>query len=94
MSILHTRANEFQLNCKNCGAPLKSKNCDYCGTTYESDSCIEGWKGTVLIDGEKINVYVGSVEGFGMFAESYRDSTGTLHMERDSNKRKITLIEV
>lgn len=32
--IFYESISELPTNCKNCGAPLKSHNCEYCGTKY------------------------------------------------------------
>lgn len=30
-------------NCKNCGAPLESLACEYCGTQYEPDEVYDNY---------------------------------------------------
>lgn len=31
---LSNKQSDHPTNCKNCGAPLKSNQCEYCGTKY------------------------------------------------------------
>lgn len=85
-------------NCKNCGAPLHSGKCEYCGTEYKNGA-IEGNipkigdMGVLKVGDEEIKVYIGSIETNGGDVESWRDAEGMLHRAVNS-KRKFTLIEV
>lgn len=83
-------------NCKNCGAPLKTNRCEYCGTVYEGTNrvVLENWRGKVVINGEEMEVYVSQVERTAVDIGSFRDSNGILHLDEITYKRVITLIEI
>lgn len=79
-------------NCKNCGAPLKSSKCEYCGTEYGTTGNLEELQGKVTINGEEIEVRVSSVTN-AISCDSYRDASGALHRAH-CVKRTFTLVEV
>lgn len=87
---------KYPSTCKNCGAPLTSGKCAYCGTEYTDyqEIELEGWSGEVTINGEKINVYVGKVDYHVICADSYINRKGIMHVNNIKPKRKITLIEI
>jgi len=77
-------------NCINCGAPLQGNRCEYCGTEYNGttevgfNATISSGKGSITIDGDTIEVYVGDMENTILYADE------RIVMK----KRKITLIEL
>lgn len=88
---LHNRAAACG-NCKNCGAPLKSSKCEYCGTEYRTFGGLEGWKGTVTINGEPVEVYVSKVTSQEI-SNCFRYGSGELH-RTSRTIRTFTLIEI
>lgn len=65
-------------NCKNCGAPLKDNQCEYCGTIHS----LFDTKG-MYCEEEIIN----------FSAEVYRDTDGVLHRVPIKPIRKVTFID-
>lgn len=84
------------MNCINCGAVLHGNKCEYCGTEYsenginaksisnENDNMING-QAYLMLNGEKIDVYVSHEETHKMFSRSGRFPV---------KKRKFTVIEI
>ena len=70
------------MNCINCGAVLHGNKCEYCGT--ESTKKISG-ETYLMLNGEKIDVYVSHEETHKMFSRSGRFPV---------KKRKFTVIEI
>lgn len=79
-------------NCINCGAPLKNKVCEYCGTRYESSSLGERII-KLEVGGEIKSFYIGTLEKHTIDFGSYRDEKGILHRHCGEPKLKISLIE-
>lgn len=89
-------------SCINCGAPLHSNICDYCGTEYEIDNnCNHTQKGKQInefiyeldINGKPQQFYLGDVE-VEKCIDVYVDASGNLHRNMLGAKRKLTLIEM
>lgn len=88
--------------CINCGAPLHSNVCDYCGTEYELDgNCNHTQKGKQInefiyeldIQGKTHRFYVGKVE-VNVPTDVGRDKNGLVVPINLGTKRKLTLIEI
>ena len=88
--------------CINCGAPLHSNICDYCGTEYEiDDNCNHTQKGKRIndfiyeldIQGKPYRFYVGEVE-VNKLTDVGRDKNGNVIPIHLGAKRKLTLIEI
>ena len=84
--------------CVNCGAPLHSNKCEYCGTEY-GDAPIKGsfapdsYYGEITINGETFKCYIGNIEIHNIGTDFERDFDGRMKRKRIT-KRKFTLIEV
>lgn len=85
-------------NCVNCGAPLNSNKCQYCGTEHDGNIVKakfleKGTCGELNICGNTYQVYLGEVETQSILADCYRDVDGNLHRSEPIRKHKFTLIE-
>lgn len=83
-------------NCINCGAPLQSKKCEYCGTDYSGkfeSQISDEWFGTLTYKGNTYQVYMDECVVNYECGECYRDFNGVLHRTQGVKKRKFTLIE-
>lgn len=88
-------------NCINCGAPLRGRKCDYCGTEYTEDGNIQAefdardGIGVVNLMGQKYTCYVAKMEAVGIDGpNSGRDMYGRMHRETICYKHRFTLVEV
>lgn len=86
-------------NCINCGAPLHSSKCQYCGTEYGDNGFVCSFDrnkctGTIRFDGKEYQVYLGRVDGNVIHMDAGRDAEGRMHIDKAIVKRKFTLIEV
>ena len=85
--------------CVNCGAPLHSNKCEYCGTEY-GDAPIKGsfapdsYYGEMTINGESFKCYIGNIEFYNIDVGCGIDINGRLKRSQVITKRKFTLIEV
>ena len=89
--------------CINCGAPLHSNVCEYCGTEYELDENnnnknsgkqINDYVFELEINGEKSSFYLDELTVEDVFLDAYRDAEGLLHRQMGKRKRKLSLIEM
>ena len=85
-------------NCVNCGAPLQSNVCAYCGTTYENDNVAatfgkDDFKGTLKVGDKEYEVYLAEMEGHYIWGDSYRTMDGKLHRTAGIMKHTFQLIE-
>lgn len=87
--------------CINCGAPLHSNICDYCGTEYEiDDNCNHTQNGKQInefiyeleIQGKPYRFYVGDMQI--NVIDTGRDVNGKVKQDNVYCKRKLTLIEI
>ena len=88
--------------CINCGAPLHSNICDYCGTEYKLDEennhlqkgkQINDFIYELDIQGKPYRFYVGDVQT-STIADTIRDYSGKSKSIVHCVKRKLTLIEI
>lgn len=88
--------------CINCGAPLHSNVCDYCGTEYELDEennhtqkgrQINEFIYELDIQGKPYQFYVGKVE-VNKLTDVGIDENGRVIPIHLDTKRKLTLIEM
>lgn len=88
--------------CINCGAPLHSNVCDYCGTEYElDDNCNHTQKGKQIndfiyeldIQGKPYRFYVDDMQ-INTDIDVVRNAKGELRRNTLCSKRKLTLIEI
>ena len=88
--------------CINCGAPLHSNICDYCGTEYEiDDNCNHTQKGKQInefiyeleIQGKPYRFYVGDMQ-ISTVIDVGRDANGKVRQDNVYAKRELTLIEI
>lgn len=88
--------------CINCGAPIHSNICEYCGTEYELDekqNCKQKGKQIndfiyeLEIDGIKHSFYVGNIQVTPFVHIQRNEKNGRLE-DKGFIKRKITLIEI
>ena len=87
---------EIKTNCINCGAPLHSCKCEYCGTEYHMDSYnrISEYKVKLNIMGQEKEFYIGKVENHRFFTDCQRSADGRLSLNGKCNKLKLELIEI
>ena len=83
-------------NCINCGAPLHSDKCEYCGTEYHIDNYgqINEYKVKLNILGEEKKFYIGKVEKNSIYGDCKRNINGTLTENKICDKLRIELIEM
>lgn len=85
--------------CVNCGAPLHSNKCEYCGTEYgnapiKGSFAPDSYYGEITINGETFRCYIGNIEFNSIDVGSIRDINGNMTGSKVITKRKFTLIEV
>lgn len=81
-------------NCKNCGAPLHSYKCDYCGTEYEYIQEINDFKQviTLFIGGRKRKFYIGCVTCEPIYTETNYLCDYKRYIHRVNEEIKLELI--
>ena len=86
----------MKTNCINCGAPLKDKKCEYCGTEYTLDNYgqINEYKVKLNILGHEKEFYIGEIERHSICSGFYRDINGMQIREKIGDKLEIHLIEI
>lgn len=83
-------------NCINCGAPLHSDKCDYCGTEYTLNEFgqIKEYIIKLNILGEEKEFYIGDIEKHKICSNAVRDPSGFLVHDEIGNKLTLKLIEI
>ena len=83
----------------NCGAPLHSNKCEYCGTEYgeapfKADFPHQNYFGEIKINGETFKCYISDIKFHNTsLMESDRDIYGNLLKNDIVTKREFTLME-
>ena len=87
-------------NCLNCGAPLNSAKCSYCGTVYDLDQKIkfvgqlEDNYVTLNVYGQDVMFYIGDLEIETICGNVYRSDDGILHTSRIKPVMELKLFSV
>ena len=78
------------MKCKNCGAPIVSRVCEYCGTEHKE--YIEDEYITIPINGRDIKFYKGTIKVDNILQGTLIDVDGRMHKEKIKNVYTLTLI--
>ena len=92
-------------SCVNCGAPLRGKKCEYCGTSYEKEGKFSGsllsnpidWNATGIfeLDGVQYTCCLDDIEVHEIGSQYVgRDILGNCYRDKPIYKHKFTLVEV